>query len=132
MAGNVPVSRTRRGLCFASTQSPQLLKSHIAEQLEIVPIPPSDVAETQDNYPENQHIVISQIEKELNEVARRSTKSVLRQRDYEGLSSLDFAEITEEMKVLCPTTFNIVSAMIQFVNNEEDSTYGTNLQYHDV
>ena len=65
-------------------------------------------------------------------MARRSTKSVLRQRDYEGLSSLDFAEITEEMKVLCPTTFNIVSAMIQFVNNEEDSTYGTNLQYHDV
>ena len=55
-------------------------------------------------------------------MARRSTKSVLRQRDYEGLSSLDFAEITEEMKVLCPTTFNIVSAIIQFVNNEDKRT----------
>ena len=50
------------------------------------------------------------------------TKSVLRQRDYEGLSSLDFAEITEEMKVLCPATFNIVFAMIQFVNNENKRT----------
>ena len=76
------------------------------------------------DYPENQHIakVISQIENELNGVARRSTKSVLRQRDYEGLSSLDFTEITEEMKLLCPTAFNILSAMIQFVNNEDKRT----------
>lgn len=55
-------------------------------------------------------------------MARRSTKSLLRQRDYEGLSALDFAEITEEMKLLCPTTFNILSAMIQFVNNEDKRT----------
>ena len=55
-------------------------------------------------------------------MARRSTKSVLRQRDYEGLSSLDFTEITEEMKLLCPTAFNILPAMIQFVNNEDKRT----------
>ena len=71
---------------------------------------------------EYQHMVVSQVEKELAGVARRSTQSLLRQRYYNALSSLDFVEIVEEMKLLCPTTFNILAAMIQFTYNEDKKT----------
>lgn len=79
-------------------------------------------------------MVVSQVEKEFIKVARRSTQSLLRQRNYNSLSSLDFVEIVEEMKLLCPTTFNILPAMIRFSlqRKQEGSSYGGYLQYHNV
>ena len=43
-------------------------------------------------------------------------------------------EIVEEMKLPCPTTFNILAAMIQFSlqRKQEGSSYGSYLQYHNV
>lgn len=80
---------------------------------------------------ENHHttMVVSQVEKELVEVARRTTKSLLRQKDFNALSSLDFVEIVEELKSLCPTTFSILAAMIQLDNNEEKKTAAMALIY---
>ena len=58
--------------------------------------------------------VVHKIDKELLEVARRETMSVLRDRGYTALSSFTFEEILAEMKRLCPTVFKILSSMIQF------------------
>ena len=58
--------------------------------------------------------VVHKIDKELLEVARRETMSVLRDRAYTGLSSFTFEEILAEMKRLCPTVFKILSSMIPF------------------
>jgi hypothetical protein len=50
--------------------------------------------------------------KELVEVARRESKSVLRERGFEGLKNLDFSDINTEIKTMCPLTFGFLSAMM--------------------
>ncbi|KAJ7373248.1 hypothetical protein OS493_012837 [Desmophyllum pertusum] len=99
------------------------------QRLEISPISPSAVDEIQSKSAENMAKICLECEKELLEVARRSTKSLLRERDYPGLRSLDFMKIIEEMKYLCPTVFNILSAMIQFDCNEDKKTAALALIY---
>ena len=43
------------------------------------------------------------MEKELRSVARINTGSVFYKQDFDALSNVNFKEITEEMKQLCPT-----------------------------
>lgn len=65
---------------------------------------------------------LSKIDRELVQVARRETKSVLRERGYPGLSNFTFAEILAEMRSLCPTVFTILSTMIQFDLKQDRNT----------
>ena len=60
------------------------------------------------------------IEKELLDVARRENKSVLREKDYPSLSSLNFHDILDEMKTRCPTVFRILSSMVKYDSNREN------------
>ena len=63
------------------------------------------------------------------EVARRETSSVLRLRSYIGMSTLNFAEIIEEMKTLCPTVFALLSQMILLDHNPGQRTAPLALLY---
>ena len=60
-----------------------------------------------------------EIEKELSEVARRETKSVLMERGYPGLTSFAFEDILTEVRNVCPTVFSLLSCMIQLDLNRE-------------
>lgn len=62
---------------------------------------------------------ISKIDRELVQVSRRETKSVLRER---GFSNFTFEEVLVEMRSLCPTVFKILSAMIQLDLNQDRNT----------
>lgn len=62
---------------------------------------------------------LSKIDRELVQVARRETKSVLRDRGYPGLSNFTFEEILAEMRSHCPTVFTILSKMIQLDLNRD-------------
>jgi len=53
------------------------------------------------------------VETELTDVARRETKSILRERGYPGMSTLSFQRIFQEMSTLCPTVYSIISQMRQ-------------------
>ena len=61
--------------------------------------------------------LLSLIEKELLDVARREKKSVLREKDYLSLSSLNFHDILGEMKTRCPT---VLSSMVNYDINKEN------------
>ena len=61
----------------------------------------------------------SEIERELSEVARRETKSVLMERGYPGLTAFAFEDILTEMQNVCPTVFRLLSWMIQLGLNRE-------------
>ena len=65
-------------------------------------------------------IFLSKIDRELVQVARRETKSVLRDRGYPGLSKFTFKEILAEMRSLCPAVFTILSTMIQLDLNQNE------------
>ena len=65
---------------------------------------------------------LCKIDRELIQVARRDTKSVLRDRGYPGLSSFTFEEIVAEMRILCPSVFTILSTMIQLDLNQDKNT----------
>ena len=60
--------------------------------------------------------------RELLQVARRDTKSVLRDRGYPGLLNFTFEEILAEMRSLCPTVFTILSTMIQLDLSQDKNT----------
>lgn len=66
--------------------------------------------------------ILCKIDAELVEIARRETKSVLRNRGYPGLSSFSFEEIVSEMQSLCPTVFKILSLMLQLDIKPEKNT----------
>ena len=66
--------------------------------------------------------LLHKIDKELSEVARRETKSVLRKREYPGLCSFTFEEILSEMQSLCPTVFKTLSSIIQLDLNRDKNT----------
>ena len=65
---------------------------------------------------------LSKIDREIVQVARRETKSVLRERGYPGLSNFTFEEILAEMRSLCATVFTILSTLIQFDLNQNRNT----------
>ena len=58
--------------------------------------------------------VLIDANKELIEVARRSDASVLRQRNYDGLSSEGWmSEVVEEMATRCPTVYKILCGLLE-------------------
>ena len=63
--------------------------------------------------------VLVGIKNELQEVARRETNSVLRQKDFESMSNLQFEDIINEMNRLCPFTYHALSVMIDEHYNRE-------------
>ena len=71
---------------------------------------------------EMMEMFLAKIDRELVQVARRESKSVLRDRGYPGLSSFTFEEILASMKSLCPTVFTILSTMIQLDLNQDKNT----------
>ena len=56
---------------------------------------------------------------ELEVVARRSTKSLLMQKNYTGLCSLNLDDLVQEMRHFCPTVYDILSTMLDMDNNKE-------------
>lgn len=56
---------------------------------------------------------------ELEVVARRSTTSLLMQKNYTGLCSLNLDDLVQEMRHLCPTVYDILSTMLDMDNNKE-------------
>ena len=75
---------------------------------------------------------LCKIDSELVQVARRDTKSVLRDRGYPGLSNFTFEEILAEMRSLCPTVFTILSTMIQLDLNQDKNTAPSTLLLGDI
>lgn len=73
--------------------------------------------------------LLSQVDKEMVEVARREANSVLRLRSYIAMRTLNFAEIIEEMKTLCPTVFVLLSQMILLDHNPGQRTAPLALLY---
>lgn len=72
---------------------------------------------------------MNQVDRELVEVTRRGTNSVLRSRGYPGLSTLNISEITKEIQTLCPTVFRVLSRMILLDQNPEKRTAPLALLY---
>lgn len=73
--------------------------------------------------------LMNQVDRELVEVTRRGTNSVLRSRGYLGLSTLNLSEITKEIQTLCPTVFRVLSRMILLDQNPEKKTAPLALLY---
>ena len=69
------------------------------------------------------------MQNELLDVARKETNSILRQKDYNALSSLSFHDILDEMKNRCPTVFQILFNMLQYDVNREKNTASLVLMY---
>lgn len=46
-------------------------------------------------------------------MARRVTKSVLRERGFTGMSTLNFEEVVKEIQSQCPKVYKILSQMVQ-------------------
>ena len=46
-------------------------------------------------------------------MARRVTKSVLRERGFTGMSTLNFEEVVKEIQCQCPKVYKILSQMVQ-------------------
>lgn len=66
--------------------------------------------------------LLAKIENELTEVARRTTKSVLCERNFTGLSNLDFGEIVNEIRTLCPLVYKFLAVMMQLDVNTKKKT----------
>lgn len=73
--------------------------------------------------------LMNQVDRELVEVTRRGTNSVLRSRGYPGLCTLNISEITKEIQTLCPTVFRVLSRMILLDQNPEKRTAPLALLY---
>lgn len=63
--------------------------------------------------------LVTDADKELLELARRSNNSVLRERGYTGMSTLNFAEIVTALQNSCPTVYSFLSRMIQLDINSD-------------
>ena len=57
--------------------------------------------------------LVTDADKELLEMARRNNNSVLQERGYTGMSTLNFAEVITEVQSSCPTVYSFLSWMIQ-------------------
>ena len=64
--------------------------------------------------------ITSKIQEELIYVARRKNKSVLTEKDFDALSNVDFKEIIEEMKRVCPTVYDTVFCMLEMDTGTEN------------
>ena len=73
--------------------------------------------------------VLVNIQAELKHVAQRNTNSVLRKRGFDGLANVNFGEILEEMKCLCPTVYKILSVMMEMNYNAEKKIPTLSLVY---
>ena len=73
--------------------------------------------------------ITSKIPEELIYFARRNTKSVLAKRDFDALSNVDFKEIIEEMKRLCPTVYDIVFSLLEMDTSTENKIPTISLVY---
>ena len=73
--------------------------------------------------------MLCQVDKELVNVARRETSSVLRARGYDAMNTLSFTEIIKEIQTLCPTVFSFLSHMIFLSSSPEDKTVPLALTY---
>ena len=62
----------------------------------------------------NEEAICAELQKEINVAARRETNSLLRKRGYNGMSTLNFVEVVEEVKHLCPTMYKILSTTLGF------------------
>ena len=68
----------------------------------------------------HEYDLLQKANKELVEVARRSTPSVLRKRKYEGMSAEGWmTEILEELSTRCPTVNNILSTLLESSYHQE-------------
>ena len=65
---------------------------------------------------------LSKADSALAEVARRETKSVLRERGFPRLATFSLEEILSEIQTLCPKVFKILSLMFQLNLNAEKNT----------
>jgi hypothetical protein len=63
--------------------------------------------------------ILAAMNDELRNVALRNTASVLRRRDFDGLSSFSLESIVDELKTLCPVVFRILSELFELGYNEE-------------
>ncbi|KAJ7380627.1 hypothetical protein OS493_006962 [Desmophyllum pertusum] len=125
------VRSSRRGINFGDEQ-PSGKKENRCEPLESLETPTTAQQEhtTESRVAagmcvteeEMMDMFLSKIDRELVHVARRETKSVLRDRGYPGLSNFTFEEILAEMRSLCPTVFTILSNMIQLDLNQDKNT----------
>ena len=52
-------------------------------------------------------------------MARRVTKSVLRERGFTGMNTLNFEEVVKEVRSQCPTVYKILSQMVQLYIDPE-------------
>ena len=58
--------------------------------------------------------VLNEANKEMVEVARRSNPSVLRQRNYDGMSAKDWmSKVINELSTRCPVVNNILSSLLE-------------------
>lgn len=57
--------------------------------------------------------LVSDADKELLKIARRNNNSVLQERGYTGMSTLNFAEVITEVQSSCPSVYSFLSWMIQ-------------------
>ena len=73
--------------------------------------------------------VLTEINNELKKVARRESNSVLRKKNFEGLSKLDFQDIVNEIKTQCPLTYMVLSVMIEVEYSTEKKLAPLSLMY---
>ena len=74
--------------------------------------------------------VVEKANKELLEIARRSNPSVLRQRDYDGISkSCWMSEVLSELATRCPTVNSILCGLLESTIYPEKKTPATCLIY---
>jgi hypothetical protein len=63
--------------------------------------------------------ILEVINDELRNVALRNTASVLRRRDFDGLSSFSLESMVDELKTLCPVVFRVLSEILELSYNRE-------------
>ena len=65
-------------------------------------------------------IVCRTVNEELGNMCRRSENSVLRKREYEGLSDLSWKEIYVEIERKCPATMQILMTLVNGKDADEN------------
>ena len=74
--------------------------------------------------------ILVEAHKELIEIARRSNASVLRQRDFDGLSEKNWIEkVLKELATRCPTVHRILSTLVENTIAPEKKNPATCLIY---
>ena len=90
---------------YISLQKEDIPFSDIHEKLEVLAKEPLGIKVMTD-------VVCKTVNEELTNVCRRSENSVLRKREYEGLSSLAWKEICVEIESKCPVTMQFLTTLV--------------------